>query len=395
MGLNMVFRLRDIRLKISERRARKKAEYAMRWPNERGARYVFAKIGTRFFGAGFNDFAFGALKKVDAGAVRLTDLAAIYLIFPKDGVLQSHLESLEYLCRKGYAPIVVSNLKLSDADRAKLRQRSCFVIERHNFGYDFGGYRDGILQIREYLPKLQRLAIFNDSVWFPVKPHDDWLEKAEKLNQDYVGATSHFGIKRQAVKDFRSLDWSYDTAHPIFHYASYALSIGPAILCDRRFLKFWERLPLTNIKRLVIRRGEAGLTQWVIRNGYTHAATLDLESLDQEIRSLDQETLQKLVEGLTFSDAEQELSILRGNLIQSGNNPPEHLANLILASVMHQGASYSIAEYIITQRGFEFLKKSPIWLSKDSSRITTRFCDTLGGTIQREAAVLALRAPQG
>ena len=88
---------------------------------------------------------------------------AIYLIFPTSGVQESHLSAIEYIASSGYSPLVVSNLFLGDSDRQEVRSRCWQLIERPNYGFDFGGYRDGVLQLASSLHELTRLVIVNDS----------------------------------------------------------------------------------------------------------------------------------------------------------------------------------------------------------------------------------------
>lgn len=379
-----------------KKRPRDRADdYALRLPNERGARYVFAKLGTYFFGAAYNDIRFGALKTVHSGEVALRSKAAIYLIFPSTGVLASHFDALAFMLANGYAPVIVSNVALSKADRRALLEHAHLVIERHNFGYDFGGYRDAVLALQAELPRLQALAIFNDSSWFPVSSEQNWLQEAEAKNLDYVGAASHFGVPIQRPKDFRTLEWSYNTEHPFFHYCSYALWIGPAILRDKAFLKFWRRFPATDIKRLVVRRGEAGLTQWVIRRGYRHGSTLDMESLGAEIRALPSAALKKLVTDLPIYPGQNKLKEQHDLVVADPDAPDADRANIVLCSILLQGVGYAIMGYLIERRNFSFLKKSPLWLSETSSKRLLAFIETLPGEnadrIRAEATNLAAK----
>ncbi len=101
--------------------------------------------------------------KVHVGALPMSRRIGLYLIFPQNGLLRSHLRALDHLIDNGYAPLVVSNLPLGEADLSLLKSRSFRVIERVNFGYDFGGYRDGILSLAKDFPRLERLVLLNDS----------------------------------------------------------------------------------------------------------------------------------------------------------------------------------------------------------------------------------------
>jgi hypothetical protein len=371
---------------------------ALRSENERGLRYVLAKLGTYYFGWIYNDLRFGRKKSIHLGKLDLTDRAAIYLIFPDKGLLASHLDSLRYLKHKGYTPIVVSNHPLTRAERLRLGEYAHLVIVRHNFGYDFGGYRDAVLALADKLSGLKYLAILNDSSWFPVTPEADWLGDAEAKGLDYVGAASHFAFPMTAPEEFRSVDWTYSHKHPFFHYTSFALLIGAEILKREDFLNFWKFFPMSNIKRLVIRRGEAGLTQWVIRKGFTHGETADLAGLAKEIRAMKPSDLREVLACMPINFGEDFLKETSQNLCADPNACPEDMANLILTSVQRQGVSYALGRVLIERFGFSFLKKSPLWLSADSSRQMLEFVDTLegeiGAHIRSEAVASAQLAPE-
>lgn len=383
--------------RFKQKQRQRRRDHALRATSERGASYVMAKLATYYFGWIYNDLRFGREKTLHQGQVSLTDRAAIYLIFPDAGLLASHLDSLRYMQSKGYAPVVVSNHPLSPADRLVLQAHAHLVIERHNFGYDFGGYRDGVLALADRLPGLKYLAIFNDSAWFPVTPKADWLGEAERKGLDYVGAAAHFGFPVTAPEAFRSVDWTYSHKHPFFHYTSFALLIGSEILQSRDFLTFWKRFPMSDIKRLVIRRGEAGLTQWVLRHGYTHGETSDLAGLAARIRALPAPDLREVLARMPMNFGETFLKQTAQDLCADPNASAEDMANLILTSAQRQGVSYALGQVMIERFGFSFLKKSPLWLSADSSRQMLEFVNSLqgdlGAHIRAEAILAAQRAP--
>ncbi len=87
-------------------------------------------------------------RKIHVGAIPLKDRVAVYLIFPKNGLLPTHLRAIGYLLDNGYAP-------LPEADRQRLQPVSARLIERANFGYDFGGYRDAILSLEPQIATLE------------------------------------------------------------------------------------------------------------------------------------------------------------------------------------------------------------------------------------------------
>lgn len=101
---------------------------------------------------------------------------------------------------KGYAPFVVSNLPLPEVERGRLLPSVWRYIERSNFGYDFGGFRDAVLELASDLPRMERLFFLNDSTWSPLPGGQDWLDAVESLGVDFAGAATNYGTPlRRAV----------------------------------------------------------------------------------------------------------------------------------------------------------------------------------------------------
>ena len=305
------------------------------------------------------------------GKLPKSDRIAIFLIFPETGLLQSHLHTLEYFRLKGYATLVVSNLPLSEVDRKRLAENCWQIMERPNFGYDFGGYRDGVLHLSEYLKSLERLVLINDSVWFPLPKSRDWLDDVEALGVDFAGAASNYGTPRPAIEKFRSTKWSYSTNHKNFHVCSFALWLKPTVLRHFGFQKFWQNLRLTDEKKRTVRRGEIGFTQWALRNSFNVGTTLDVTKIDDELAKLSEPSLRKYASDLIIPE-HPKLSELWQDLTEDPVTPRDNLEKLILLAVSLQGSSYSLAAYSIQEKGFPFLKKSPLRLSKQGKNNTLK-----------------------
>ena len=218
---------------------------------------------------------------------------AIYLIFPTSGVQNSHLSAIDYIASSGYSPLVVSNLFLGESDRQELRSRCWLLIERPNYGYDFGGYRDGILQLAPSLHELKRLVLLNDSCWFPVPRQADWLHAAEQLGTDLTGA--------MAANLTVTPDGILDNQKRGLFYASFALMFSRRILSDPRFLQFWKQLALTNSYKWTAYRGEMGCSRWAIESGYSHGATYDVSRLVHELNDCEPAQLLSLIKSCCTS----------------------------------------------------------------------------------------------
>jgi len=113
------------------------------------------------------------------GTLPVSDKIAVFLIYQPTGLAASTFETCHMLSQAGYAPLVVSNCPLTAQDRSRLEAVVWRAVERPNFGYDFGGYRDGLTCLRQWGIAPAELLILNDSVWLPVSPQTDLLERSD------------------------------------------------------------------------------------------------------------------------------------------------------------------------------------------------------------------------
>lgn len=335
--------------------------------------------------------------KRSSGTLTLGSEIAIYLIFPKSGILPSHISALKQMVAAKISPIVVSNQPLGTDDKTAISPYCALIIERPNFGYDFGGYRDGVLEVANRFETLDRLWLLNDSVWmFPRQ--STWFDDARELNVDFAAATSNFAMARVDAADFRDITWKFQVTHRNFHYASYALGVGSAILKDPNFLKYWRKLEIRNDKTRTVRRGEIGLSKWVLKHGYSHRATCEVDTLDKELMDLTDTELDSVVRDLVIPGVipgdiamdDVKTDVLRLN-VSSCNGRSDRVA-LILTAVSRYACVYSLPAYIMRYRGFQFLKKSPLWLSPISAglmlKIISRIPGDVGDEILQEATHL-------
>ncbi len=321
---------------------------------------------------------------------------AVYLIYPNMGLLQSHLHALNVMASQGIAPLVVSNLPLSDHERGQVAALSCGIIERPNVGYDFGGYRDGVMELAPKFAGLERLWILNDSCWMVDQP-TSWFEDARELDVDLVGSASNCGIARPPVHRLQEITWNYSAACKHFHYTSFALGFSAKVIATRAFQRFWSRLEIRDDKKQTVQRGEVGLTQWAIANGFTHGSTSNETALGDQLARLDNRTIDRIAGEIVILDG-PALYALSDQAMSAPNDTiegRERRINFILTAVARQGSAYTLPGYNI-DRGFQFLKKSPMWLTEGSAETMTGIIARIGGpigeVIRSEAGMLRNQA---
>lgn len=308
----------------------------------------------------FSDHYLKRFHKVHAGVVPLGPKIAIYLIFPKTGILATHLHALRYMVENGYAPLVVSNLALRPEDVATLQEHAWQLLERPNFGYDFGGYRAAVLEVQKLLPQLDRLVLLNDSAWFPLAGKMNWLAEAEAFRKDFVGAMMSGFIKnRGKVEDYEVRPWVPDLTRKNFHYGSYALSMGPRLLQSKAFLTWWKKLRISQGRHRTIRRGETGLSQWVIHHGFSHGATTDTTDLDAVFAAMDMPALRRVFDSFAYFDAPIVLQALAQLERDPGleNLSRQQLEQFMFFAIGKGGAAMTAPRFLIEEKNHSFLKK--------------------------------------
>ncbi|WP_431299627.1 rhamnan synthesis F family protein [Tabrizicola sp. BL-A-41-H6] len=323
---------------------------------------------------------------------------AIYVMFPTRGFLESHAIALRNLAAKGYAPLVVTNAPLTAEAREIVLSLCWSLIERQNFGYDFGGYRAAILALGKTLSELDRLVLMNDSVWYPLPGGRDWLDDVDGMTVDFLGTVSNEGVGHVELEEFRQMTWHYDMRRTYFHYCSFGLAFGPAVLRDPNFVVFWRKFRLTNNKFRTIRRGEVGLSQFLMARGYSHCDIMGVAEFGREVAEMEESTLADWIEKLVIPE-DDRLATLGHEVMARRGSPEwetEARAFLMLAAA-RTGMAYALPAYALAVKGHVMLKKSPLKLSAEGARRTLAFLASLTGpgadTYLAEAKVAAAERP--
>jgi len=337
-------------------------------------------ISTLLLGSWYFDtfLARGLIRTEGNGPI--TEKVAIYVIYAPTGLCESHIRSVEYITSRGYGVVVVSNAQLSEVSKQKLKTLCKEIIERPNFGYDFGAYRQGVLSLESQLNHLNYLLLINDSTWFPILGHD-WIQQAESQRKDFVGAASNYGISRVIPGSIRDFEFNYHSRHKNFHYCSFALLVGKKVFTHPAFFAFWKRFPLTNVKNRTVRRGEIGLSKLIIKRGFTHCETLDIPNLNIFLKGLSRQELALTLEHMIIPE-EFFLKGIRERVFREALTLPasesdDLFRSFILVVVSRIGISYALPYLNILLKGSMFLKKSPLWLDQESRNKTLDFVESI------------------
>ncbi len=173
---------------------------------------------------------------------------AVFNHFDKRGVVHDYvLHYLSELQRAGFTIVFTSNSpRFPKASVERLSPLVARILWRANVGYDFGAFKDGIAQIPD-VNGLEMLLVTNDSIYGPVQDLGEIIGNADPAAADVWGITDC---------------WSR-----LFHLQSYFVLFHPRALQDPAFRRFWRWLPYFRRKEWVIRYGEIGLTQYLMKYG--------------------------------------------------------------------------------------------------------------------------------
>jgi hypothetical protein len=363
---------------------------------------IYRSLLRRFNSPRFNDIFLRTKNIISEGNLGLGTKAAIYLIFPKSGLLNSQLIALRFMIENGYSPIVVSNLPLSDHDLEQLQPLTYRTLQRENFGYDFGGYREGILVFQDQIKTLDHLALFNDSVWFPLAGARNWLQDAEATGWDFVGSGSHAALRWDDLIDYfqrlKALKGTQKSSEPVskgswieyfldqasrqkaaaplvqlgrnfmrrvrynrkFHYNAFALLLGKEIIGNAGFYDFFKRMKISSNKYKTIVRGEIGFSHWAVSQGYSHGATLHNDDLTHHIAQLDDEALELCWQSQNFPLWRGFFELMQLELAGLPINQFNRAQKEVFMDMInhHYPFPFVAAHYIIRSHGYGFLKKS-------------------------------------
>jgi hypothetical protein len=175
---------------------------------------------------------------------------AVYVTYDRDGVVADYvLSQLRALVQTGYRVVFVCcSPRLPPEEIAKVAPWCWKLIDRRNFGHDFGGYKTGIGEIDD-LGRAESLILMNDSCYGPLFDLGEIESEAQLSGCDVWGITDSGWIR--------------------YHIQSYFIRFNARALNAVEFRRFWRTLLPWQPRGLVIQTGEIRLTQRMLRDGLT------------------------------------------------------------------------------------------------------------------------------
>lgn len=242
-----------------------------------------------------HDRDFDRIVQTQPGAIARQAKVVIFLVYQPKGVPPSVYLTLNYLVRKGYAPLIVMNSPILPQDAERLPASSWLLVTRPNFGYDFGGYRDGLRILDQHGPTPDRLLIMNDSVWFPMQ--GDPLPVLEARLD--AGGLDAIGLNQdQKVRYHKDGTYHFE----LRQLESYFFLFSRPCLDSPAFRSFWADYRMSSYKPYTIKHGEIGFSKHLMRHGARLDGVMLRSKFIEAIKSCDARFLRTTLEYAAYVD---------------------------------------------------------------------------------------------
>jgi hypothetical protein len=236
---------------------------------------------------------------------------ALYVHYSATGQVSDMVRyQLDQLGRFGFAIVFISMAgRIPEDDWNAVRALCALVVQRQNFGRDFGAWHDLMPEVRRRWPRPDELLLANDSVLGPIRPLAPVIQALRSGGEGLFGLTESL------------------QGGP--HLQSYfLLTRGNAAVSD--LMGFLQTLYVSHSKWLLVQMGEIRLARWMRRRGHRVAA---LFGYDRLVRAAVADPAER--ERLTWSHARmQDLKSLPADqasalLHEWPLNPTHHLWHVL------------------------------------------------------------------
>jgi len=177
-----------------------------------------------------------------------TKRAAILVHYDRDNIVDEYIFTYLKALKACVSHLVfVSTSKLNNTQQNHLYQYCDTVIARENIGYDFMSYKIGLESF--CYQDFDEVLISNDSVYGPFYPMQRLFDSMNTKKCDFWGITDNTDME--------------------YHIQSYFLLFKKSVLLSKVFQDFWRNLEILHDKDEIIQRYEVGLTQSLLKTGFT------------------------------------------------------------------------------------------------------------------------------
>ncbi len=199
------------------------------------------------------------------GEIPLGGRVCIFAHWDGAGDVRPHvMHQVRSLAAAGMSVMFVTNAGRLRPDVLEALKLVCAgVIVRRNVGYDFGAWREGVTQLALPRPNTEMVVIANDSVYGPLRSVADLFASIDFAVADVWGCTESWQSR--------------------YHLQSYLMAFSPRVVASETWRKYWAGVVPTWSKTWLILLYEIGLTQALLRAGFTCRAIWPYKALLADI----------------------------------------------------------------------------------------------------------------
>lgn len=144
---------------------------------------------------------------------------------------------------------------LLDEDKERFSELGVSVIHRENTGYDFKSYYIGLEAFKHEMNSFMNIYHTNDSVYGPFRSISDIREKMNDSCFDIWGMTDSWQIN--------------------YHLQSYFMAFKSGVF--ESLTEFWSQYKFEGDYHSVVKQGEVGMSQFMIKKGFCLGAAFPVE----------------------------------------------------------------------------------------------------------------------
>jgi hypothetical protein len=184
----------------------------------------------------------------------------LYVHYAASGrVSEMVMRQVESLAEAGFAVVFITSASaVPEADWMAVKRVAALVVQRRNFGLDFGAWHDVAPEVRRRWAGLNELMLANDSVLGPIHALGPVIEALR------TGGNGLFGLTESVQ------------GGP--HLQSYMLlARGPAAVRD--LMQFVSGVTISHSKWLLIQFSELRFARWMRRRGHRVASLFGYDRL--------------------------------------------------------------------------------------------------------------------
>jgi len=200
------------------------------------------------------------LKKYNFSTKKSNNLC-IFSHYDKDYMVDDYVVNyIKSISEQNFDIVFIStaeNLNIKEIKKISYYCRD--VIVKENIGYDFGAWATGIAYMNKEVNKYRTLLLCNDSVYAPLFPLNEMFDR---MNNRY---------------DFWGITDSLEVHH---HLQSYFMVFDKKVFTALLFKNIWNTYKVYKIKRNIILNYEIGLSQKLLKNGFSMGAYCSYSELN-------------------------------------------------------------------------------------------------------------------